>query len=233
VEIWGELESQNRFLRRLAVAAFVFSFLALAGGSFGFYVGVFTPIAYHVDSDGHAAAVGRLRQQGDAPADAEVRYVTKEFLKRRLAWNSLTVEGDLAAAENLMTDEARRESDQFFKEYETQYRRSFVADLKPRNIQTLLNFDDEHLELRAHQENAFTVRLRGRRVVLPINAVGEEAAIKDEDFEAVVMLVRAPRTEKTPNGLLVHKFTFRTFEAAPKPLVPETQSNPMQPSEAP
>jgi len=221
VEIWGELLAQNQFLRRLVSAVVVFAFLALAGGSYGYYMGVYQPLAYHVDDSGQATAVGRLRAAAGAPVEGEVRYVTKEFLRRRLAWNSITVDADLAAADNLMTDGARADSDRFLQEYERQYRRSFVADLKTRQVQTRFDFDDDHLEIQRHDDQVVSVRLRGRRRMMPLNSVSDEVAAKDEDFEAVLTLVTCPRTERTPNGLLVDKFAFRTFEPTPRPLLPD------------
>jgi hypothetical protein len=225
VEIWGHILDQNRFLRRLVGGALVLAYLGLAAGAYGFYVGVYQPLAYHVDATGEATAVGRLRAAVGAPVDGEVRYVTKEFLRRRLAWNSMTVEADLAAAENLMTESARADSDRFLEDYEKQFRRPFVADLKTRQLQTRFEFDDARFEVQSHDDRIFTVRIRGRRHILPLNSATDEVATKDEDFEALLTLVTCARSERTPNGLLVDKFAFRTFEPAPRPLLPDTTTN--------
>src|SRR5688500_12038332 len=89
VEIWGHILAQNMFLRRLAAWAVALALLGLAAGSYGMLVALYRPIAFHVDGEGRATYVGRLREQA-APAEAEVRYVAKEFLKRYVAFNSLT-----------------------------------------------------------------------------------------------------------------------------------------------
>src|SRR5262245_49597499 len=91
VEIWGHLLDQNRFLRRLAGATAVLALLGLAAGSYGMLVALYRPLAFHVDDEGRASSVGRLREQ-EGPSEAEVRYLAKEFLKRYVAFNSLTIE---------------------------------------------------------------------------------------------------------------------------------------------
>src|SRR6185295_9081002 len=108
IEIWAELVTQNRFLRRALAAGLALAFLALAAGTYGLLVGLYRPLAFQVTSDGHASYAGRLHDL-EGPSEVEARYVAKEFLRRYLAFNSLTIESDLAAAWNLMTDELQRE----------------------------------------------------------------------------------------------------------------------------
>src|SRR5690349_1848435 len=104
VELWGHLVENNRFLRRIAGAAIAWAFLSLALGAYGLLMGLYRPLAFHVDAEGQASFVGRLREQV-APTEAEVRYVAKEFVKRYIAFNSLTIQSDLADAWNLMTEQ--------------------------------------------------------------------------------------------------------------------------------
>jgi len=47
--------------------------------------------------------------------------------------------------------------------------------------------------------------------------VGEDAAFEERMFDAHVLLVRCPRTERTPNGLLVAKISRRFTVSDPKP----------------
>ncbi len=70
VEIWGHLEENNRFMRRFAFASAAWAFLALAAASFALLVALYRPLAYHVDAEGQATLVGRLREQL-APTTAE------------------------------------------------------------------------------------------------------------------------------------------------------------------
>jgi hypothetical protein len=222
VEIWGDLQAQNRFLRRLCGAMGALLFLGLGFSSYALYVGLFRPVAYHVDGDGRAAYVGRLRSHA-APGDAEVRFVAKEYLRRWLAFNSLTIESDLAEAWELMTDELRAEQAAYLERFEKERGEEFVAFIKRQGIQTVLEVDAARTEVYNHENKTFTVKLRGVFRTMPLNRVGEEAAISEKEFESVITLVRCPRTEQTPNGLLVHKVSTRTFVPTPAPLAPEVQ----------
>lgn len=213
VEVWGHIVDQNRFLRRGMGAALALAFLGLAAGSYGMLVGMYRPLAFHVNPDGQAASVGRLREQA-APSDAEVRYVAKEFLKRYVAFNSLTIESDLADAWNLMTDELRKEQESTLAEYQRQRGQEFVAFIKAQGIQTALEFNAKRTEVTDHNAKTFTVRLLGVARTWPLNRIGEDAAFSEKDFEAFVTLVRCPRTEGTPNGLLVAKVSTRFYVAA-------------------
>jgi hypothetical protein len=219
VEIWGDLQQQNRFLRRLAGALGALLFLGLGFSSYALYVGLFRPIAYHVDDEGRAQLVGRVRALA-APTDAEVRFVAKEFVRRSLAWNSLTIESDLAEARQLMTDELQKESQDALDAYLKERGEDLVAVIKRQGVQTLLEIDASRTEVYSHESKTYTVKLRGIFRTLPLNRVGEESAIAEKQFETVITLVRCPRTELTPNGLLVHKAATRTFVPTPTPLSP-------------
>lgn len=210
VEIWGHLVENNRFLRRLTGAAVAWAFVALALGAFGLLTGLYRPLAYHVDTDGKATLVGRLREQ-IGPAEVEVRYVAKEFLKRYIAFNSLTIESDWAEAWNLMTEELRGEQQRVLAQYEKDHGEEFVAYVKKQGIQTVLEFDARRIEVRDHNGKTFSVKVRGSARSWPLNRVGEDAAFTEKSFESVVTLVRCPRTERTPNGLLVYKVANRFY----------------------
>jgi hypothetical protein len=210
IEIWGQLAENNRFLRRLTGAALAWSFAALAMGSFGLVTGLYRPLAYQVDETGRAAFVGRLREHL-GPADVEVRYVAKEFLKRYIALNSLTIESDWAEAWNLMTEELRQEQQRVLAQYEKEHGEEFVAYVKKQGIQTLLDFDAKRLEVRDHNGKTFTVKAHGIARSWPLSRAGEDAAFTEKSFDSVLTLVRCPRTEGTPNGLLVHKVVNRFF----------------------
>jgi len=210
IEIWGHLEENNRFWRRFGMGMLVWSFVALAIGAYGLLVGLYRPLAFHVDEDGRASFVGRLRETA-SPSPAEVRYLAKEFLKRYVAFNSLTIEADLAEAWNLMTDELRGAQEQTLAAYEKEHGQAFVAYVKEQGIQTILEFDDKRTELSDHNGRTFTVRARGVARTWPVNRAGEDAATNERDFESIVTLVTCPRTEQTPNGLLVAKVSNRFF----------------------
>jgi hypothetical protein len=212
VEIWGELEAQSRFLRRLAIAASVWAFLALAGAAYALDLALFQPLAFHVDSDGRSSFAGRLRE-GAAPTEPEVRYVAKKFLGHYAAMNSLTIESDLADAWNLMTPELRAEHERQLADYRREQGRDFVAFVKEQGIQMELEFPADKIRILEHSGKAWSVRLVGVVRTWPLGRVGDPSAFKERDLEAIVTLVRCPRTEETPNGLLVAKVSTRFFVA--------------------
>lgn len=224
LEIWGQLEENNRFFRRLAAACVAWAFLALAAGAYALLVALYRPLAFHVDATGEATFVGRLREQ-TAPSTAEVRYLAKEFLQRYIAFNSLTVERDLADAWNLMTGELRSQQEKTLTDYEHEHHEELVSVIKKQGIQTVLDFDQKRTEVAEHNGKAWTVRLRGTARTWPLNRVGEDAAFSERQFESFVTLVRCARTEKTPNGLLVAKVSNHFYVDAPKadgPIDPHT-----------
>ena len=210
VEIWGHLEENNRFLKTLAALSVGWAFVALAVATYGIWVALYRPLAFHVDQDGEATFVGRLRERL-APTPAEIRYVARRFLERYVAFNSLTIERDLADAWNLMTSELQKQQEETLKAYEKEHGEAFVSVIKKQGIQTVLDFDSKRTETTDHNGKAFTVRLRGEAKTWPLNRAGEEAAFSVREFEAFVTLVRCPRTEETPNGLLVAKVSSRFY----------------------
>jgi hypothetical protein len=212
VEIWGHLEENNRFLRRFALACTAWAFLALAAASYALLVALYRPLAFHVDSEGQATLMGRLREQL-APTEPEVRYVARHFLARYVAFNSLTIESDLADAWNLMTTELRAEQERTLAQYKKEHGEEFASVIRKQGIQTVLEIDPKRVDLTDHNGKAFTVRLRGTARTWPLNRAGQDAAFSEREVEAFVTLVRCARTEQTPNGLLVAKVSSRFFIA--------------------
>jgi hypothetical protein len=218
IEIWGHIVENNRFLRRAVGFSLALTFAALAVATYGILLGL-TPRAYHVDSDGQATYVGRLREQL-APSPAEVRYVAKEFFKRYIAMNSLTIESDLADAWNLMTDDLRTEQRHALDQFEKSQGVEFVSYVKKQGIQTEFEFDSKRIDVVDHNGKAYTVHLRGVARTWPLGRAGEDAAFSAKEFDAFVTLVRCPRTELTPNGLLVGKITRRFYSETSAPSAP-------------
>jgi hypothetical protein len=212
VEIWGELIDALTFHLRFAAALVAFAFLALATSSYCLYLALFRPLAFVVDADGQATFVGRLREQA-GPARAEVLSVAREFLKRYVAFNSATIESDLADAWNLMTSELRQEQQRHYSDYEREHHQSLVDAIKAQGIQTALDIDGPRTEVSDHNGKVFTVRLRGTVTTWPLNRSRDDAASRQRDFESFVTLVRCPRTTDTPNGLLVAKVANHIYEA--------------------
>jgi hypothetical protein len=211
VEIWGHLEENNRFLRRVAGASVAWAFLALAAGVYGIGIGLYRPVAYFVDTDGHASFVGRLRQQGAAPSEPEVRYVAREFLARYIALNSLTIDSDYRQAWAMMTEALRKEHVTMLAQYEKEHGEGLVSFVHRQNIETTLDLDAKRIEIGEHNGKLFTVKVHGTARTFSLSRAERDAPTTEKEFESTLVLLRCPRTEEAPNGLLVHKIGTRFF----------------------
>ncbi len=231
VELWGEIEANNHFLRRIAIGASVWAFLALAGAALALDLALFRPLAFHVDAGGQSTFLGRAYESA-APTEPEVRYVARHFLVHYAALNSLTIESDLAEAWNLMTDELRGENERQLTDYRQGHGKDFVAFVKEQGIQMVLDLRGDKTHVTEHDARVWTVRLVGTARTWPLDRVGD-AAFSEKELEALVTLVRCPRTEKTPNGLLVAKVATRFFVADPATSAPPSPTNATPPGAPP
>src|SRR5262249_20794752 len=87
VEVWGDLEASNRFLRWVAIASSLFAVVAFAAAAFAIDLALYRPLAFFVAADGTATPLGRVREQS-VPADVEALFVAKRFLSHYAALNS-------------------------------------------------------------------------------------------------------------------------------------------------
>jgi hypothetical protein len=208
IEIWDHFVAVNRMLKRMVVVSSATALLAVGFAAWLGLVALERPVVYYVAPDGAAAFGGRLGD-ADAPLEVEVRYLAKRFVRHAVAANSLTIEADLAEAWNLMTDELRAEHTAELAAYERERGYSFVEHIQRQQIRTAIDID--RVDITNHNDRAFAVRLTGRVRTWPLNRVGEEAGFEERDLEAQLTLVRVPRTESTPNGLLVAQQATRFF----------------------
>lgn len=210
VEIWGQIEANNRFLRRFSGVAMVLALVGLSVGGYGVHTALTRPLAFAVGPDGAARFAGAVGQM-EVPSDVEARYVARQFLQRYIAFNSLTVESDLAEAWNLMTQDLQAQQRATLEAFEKTNGNDFVSYVKSQGMQTVLEINAARTQVQNHNDKAFTVHLRGQARTWPLNRLGQDAAFTERAFEAFVTLVRCSRTEHTPNGLLVAKVTNRFF----------------------
>jgi hypothetical protein len=200
IEIWGHFVATHRYFKRLATACVVFAFAGLAFGAYGGLVAINRPLVFAVDGDGRATPQGR-RGRAHEPLDVEVRYVAKRFLRATMAFHSQTIESDLADGWNLMTASLQAQTRQEFAAYEAESGQSFADYVRKQQIRTVLDF--ARIDVTRHRGEVWTVRVRGVAQTWPLNRVGEDAGSRAREFEAQLSIVRVPRTEQTPNGLLV------------------------------
>jgi len=207
-EVWTLVARDNRHWRRLSIAMTLLAFVALADAAHTRVTALSHPLVYYVDTDGRAVFGGAL-QSASVPADVEVRYVAKRFIRLTVGINSLTVERDFADAWNLMTEELQAQHDAELAQYEKQRGYSFVQFVKRSAIRTEL--DIARLDV-ARADGAWTVRAFGHARTWPLNAAGQQASFREQDWEVSLTLVELPRTELTPNGLLVSQRTLHLFD---------------------
>ena len=223
MELWGHLLESNRFLKRLAAGSVLLAFLGLGSGAYGMMLAVHKPLVFAVDGEGRATRLGRIRDLR-GPIMAEVRYVAKRFLKSTMAFHSDTIESDMAEGFNLMTAELQDEMRAQFTAYKTERKMTFVAFVKKQRIRTVLEF--QKMDAQNHNDKVWTVTVRGLAKTWPLNRVGEDAGVRKRAFEAQLTLASAPRTEQTPNGLLVAAQATRFFQVESKATLREHQVSP-------
>jgi type IV secretory pathway TrbF-like protein len=209
VEIWDHFVKTHRFFKWIAVGALVLAGLGLAGGAYGMLTALHAPLVFAVDAEGDAHPLGR-REGLFAPADAEIRYVAKRFLQKTLAFHSETIESDLADAMNLMTDELRKEMEREFQTYAEEKGQPFVPWVKAQQIRTSLDINSMTTE--NHGDRAWSVRIKGRVTTWPLREIVRQAQGRARDVEAQLTLVRVPRTDITPHGVLVSASATRFFK---------------------
>lgn len=184
------------------------SLVAVSGLTWAMVTALDKPLIYYVDSDGQASFGGRLGGASQ-PLEVEVSYVAKEYLRRTVAYNSLTVERDFAGGFNLMTGELQAQEQQRFDAWKRDKGQPFVDYVRAAQIRTAIEFSA--LEIENHSDSQFSVRVLGTLRTWPL-AGGAEAKPSEKAFESHIAMVAADRTETVPNGLLVSHQTIEYFE---------------------
>lgn len=184
------------------------SLLAVCSAAWAMTTALNKPLIYYVDSDGQASFGGKL-SGASQPLEVEVAYVTKEFLRRTVALNSLTVERDFASSFNLMTGNLQAQHQEQFDSWQSEQGRSFVEYVRAAGIRTTLEFSA--VEIENHGGTRFSVRAMGTMQTWPL-AGDAEAEPKTKTFESQLSLVAVSRTENIPNGLLVSHQAIKYFE---------------------
>jgi hypothetical protein len=210
IEVWGELADACRFWRRLAAACVALAFLGLALGTYGALVALHEPLVFAVEQTGAARALGR-RADLSGPVETEVRHVAKRFLEATLAVDSDSVEKDFAEAFNFMTAELQKATRAQMDAYLAAKKQTLVEYIQTQQIRTSLEY--RNIEVSEHGGTHWTVRATGQAKTWPLSRPMDEAGFSVREFEAHLTLVRVPRTEQTPNGVLVSRQTTRFFAA--------------------
>lgn len=191
-ELWGYWISHAEMLRWIAgllIVALMFMTIAMV------VVAKKAPVVIRVDDVGNAVLIRDL-DENNTPSDVEINAFAKDFLRSYLELNSLSVQKDLARALNMMT-----------KKYQAAHLRELKADnflekIIKANVQTQLEL--KHIEITSKLPT---------RVYLDIRAVTSTSPLEDphatptrHGLIARLTLDLVPRTERTPNGLLVEEY---------------------------
>ncbi|HEX5037919.1 MAG TPA: VirB8/TrbF family protein [bacterium] len=153
------------------------------------------PVVIRVDEVGNAVPINDLATN-NAPSDVEMTAFGKDFLRAYLELNSLTIQKDLARALNMMT---KRFQSAHLRELKAE---NFLQKIIKANIQTQLEL--KHIAITSKTP---------ARAYLDIRAITSTTPLEDahatptrHGLIAKLTLVLVPRTERTPNGLLVEDY---------------------------
>ncbi len=153
------------------------------------------PIVIRVDEVGHAEIIPDLTVN-NVPSDVEIMAFAKDFLRSYIELNSLTVQKDLTRALNMMT-----------KKYQSAHLRElkdakFLPKIIQANIQTQMEIKD--LAMTTRSPTKIYLDVRGITSTTPLE--DPNAPASKHGFIAKLTLAFVPRTERTPNGLLVDDY---------------------------
>jgi len=156
------------------------------------------PVVIRVDEVGNAAAIADLRSN-NAVQDVEVMAFSKDFLRSIIEINSYTIHKDLARALNMMTRQ--------FQNAHTKKIRSgdYVRKIRKAGIQR--SFEMSHLAITGRVEKGYELDVRGTLSTKPLS--GNSAPPDRSGLLGRLYLLKVPRTELTPHGLLVSNFHWR------------------------
>ncbi len=191
-ELWGYWVSHAETLRWLVV----FLIFAVVLLSISTLVAMRKPpVVIRVDGVGGAAIIKDL-PVNNQPSDVEITAYSKDFLRAYLEVNSLTVQKDLTRALNMMT-----------KRYQSAHLREltkdhFLQDIVRANIQSSVEI--KSLALTTRTPSRVYVDVRGIISTSPLEDNGAPPTKKG--FISKLTLAYVPRTERTPNGILIDDY---------------------------
>jgi hypothetical protein len=152
------------------------------------------PLVVRVDEVGNAQAVNI--QLNNATADVEVNAVAKDFLRSYLEINSVTVKKDMAKALNMMS---KRFQNAHIIQIRADNTLKYIIDA---NIQTQLEI--KQLSITSRSDSKFILDVRGITSTTPLENLSSPPTKKG--FLGRMTLLVVPRTESTPNGLIIDDF---------------------------
>ncbi len=191
-EAFGDLEEENRFLRKLAFfqGGIILFFLI-----FLFMLAKRTPFVVRVSEVAGAQTVQDLKQN-NAPTAHEMIGFAKRFTARYTGYNSYTLKRDMAEALNQMTGRFQKEARRKIVDS------GFLDKVIQAGIDTQVEFKEAKVERDSGE--AAVLSLVGVRRVSKYGAADFNQQIL---FRADLVLKKVSRTESVPEGVLVDQYT--------------------------
>lgn len=156
------------------------------------------PVVIRVDEIGNAQAIADYGVN-NAVTNVEVGAFAKDFVKSIVEVNSYTITKDLARALNMMTRQFRDAHRKKLQEGQ------YVAKIKKAKVQRELEL--ERLAITSRLDEGYELDVRG---ILSTNPLGDSSAPKDRrGLMGQLYILKVPRSEFTPHGLLVSNFHWR------------------------
>lgn len=156
------------------------------------------PLVIRVDQLGNAAAVTDYNTNNEV-LDVEVGAFAKDFVKSIVEVNSYTISKDLARALNMMT-----------RQFQSAHKKKltdgqYVSKIKKAKIQRELEI--ERIVITGRTPEGYELDVRG---ILSTSPLDDTVAPKDRSgLMGQLYIIKVPRAEFTPHGLLVSNFHWR------------------------
>lgn len=156
------------------------------------------PLVIRVDEIGNAQPIADY-YANNAVLDVEVNAFAKNFVKSIVEVNSYTITKDLARGLNMMTRQFRDAHRKKLQEGQ------YIAKIREAKIQREMDID--RLAITARTQEGYELDVRG---ILSTRPLGDTSSPKDRrGLMGQLYIVRVPRSEYTPYGLLVSNFHWR------------------------
>ncbi|MBI3289498.1 MAG: hypothetical protein HYZ74_08280 [Elusimicrobia bacterium] len=196
-EVWGGLESANKALWTALWLAITVAILALA------LLRVQSrrpPVVIKVDGSGQSVTLAGVDREPPV-GEAEVRNFLALYERFFIELNAYTYDADLRLAFTMMTPEYQSKANDMLK------RENTIENLKANQTKTTLFLTE--LRVLRDTPQVFECKVKGYRQV---GSYKPDAAAGEVVFEHDVVLLKVPRSQQSPYGILVQDFHESVFK---------------------
>jgi type IV secretory pathway TrbF-like protein len=196
-EVWGGLESANKALWTalwLAVTVAILALVLLRVQSRR------PPVVIKVDAGGQSVALTGVDREPPV-GEAEVRNFLALFERFFIELNAYTYDADLRLAFTMMSPEFQAKANDMLK------RENTVENLKANQTKTTLFLTE--LKVLRDTPQVFECKVKGYRQMGSYKPDGTSGEVV---FEHDVVLLKVPRSQQSPYGILVQDFHESVFK---------------------